>query len=267
MAPSLTPVATGSAANSSCVFRNRPLPSFVPMPLAFFFAALSPVFLPYAHGPTVLQRYIHPHQLAVGTSDGTEAIIHATRATLDDRASNPMVLLQIDASNAFNNIERSVVLAEFILRVPLIARWIHYIYGNAPYLLFGPYRLRSQTDTQGDPLAMLLFAIDLHPLFLELTVRFPALPLHAWYADDGTGRFTRPCLPNSGLPHHPLSAPWISHQLTQDTRLVPFTSSSAFTPPPSSSLLRHQPSCYRRAWFSHRHCECMYRSIATPLRC
>lgn len=58
--------------------------------------------------------------------------------------------------------------------------------GKPSSLVFGPFTIWNRTGTQqGDPLGMLLFALVLQPLLLEIQDHF-ALPLLAFYADDGT---------------------------------------------------------------------------------
>lgn len=96
------------------------------------------------------------------------------------------MLIRVDASNAFNKVERQLILDEITKRCPGLARWVHYLYGHDSQLFFGSFTVWSRTGTQqGDPLGMLLFALVLHPLLLDLHKRF-SLPLLAFYADDGT---------------------------------------------------------------------------------
>ena len=132
-----------------------------------------------------VHRHFVPHQLAIGTKCGTEAIIHVTGLAVDRLERDDMVLLKIDATNAFNAIERQVILDEVVKHVPGIARFVHMLYGSAPRLLFGRYELQSQTGAQqGDPLRMILFTLALHPLLCQIATHFPDIKLLASFADD-----------------------------------------------------------------------------------
>ena len=140
-------------------------------------------------------QYLHPHQLAVGTRGGSGAIIHATRAAVHQFGDGSHALLQVDASNTFNRIERFIILREIIRWCPEIARYVHLFYEAKPFLLFGSYTIMSKTGTQqGDPLSMLLFARALHILVKKLVEQFSNLPLCARYADDGNILVERPLL-------------------------------------------------------------------------
>ncbi len=80
-----------------------------------------------------------------------------------------MVLLQIDAKNAFNSMERNAILQEAvsILRVPPVSCTT---YTEMPPSYFGNNLIRSSTGTQqGDPLGMLLFSLALHPVILKVS--------------------------------------------------------------------------------------------------
>lgn len=69
---------------------------------------------------------------------------------------------------------------------PQVARLVHFTCGRPSNLFFGRYTLQSASKThQGDPLAMHLEALAIHPFLRQLHRSFPHAAMQAWYADDG----------------------------------------------------------------------------------
>ena len=84
---------------------------------------------------------------AAGMPTGPDGALHA--------------MLQLDISNAFNTIDREVVLAELRSNCPSLLPWVHASFQPAP-LLCGKQTLWSTAGVQqGDPLGPLLFATGL----------------------------------------------------------------------------------------------------------
>ena len=53
-------------------------------------------------------------------------------------------------------------------------------------LVFGDNVILSMLGfLQGDPLAVLLFALDLHPVIVRIKEEVPTLRTNAWFLDDG----------------------------------------------------------------------------------
>ena len=95
--------------------------------------------------------------------------------------------LLIDAPNAFNALNRATALHNISVLCPTIATYAINTY-REPARLFitGGKELKSaEGTTQGDPLAMSLYAISLQPLITRLNVS--SLTKQCWYADDATG--------------------------------------------------------------------------------
>ncbi|GKC42827.1 putative reverse transcriptase domain-containing protein [Tanacetum coccineum] len=91
-----------------------------------------------------------------------------------------------ESENAFNLVDREVMLREVRLRFPSISRWVEFCYSNPARLYYGEHTLwSSQGVQQGDPFGPLLFSLVLHPLICKIRDSF-SLSLHAWYLDDGT---------------------------------------------------------------------------------
>ena len=137
-----------------------------------------------------MEALLAPFQLGVGTPDGATSIIHATRNLLDQADLDPSVCcLQVDFSNAFNLVDRNIMLQAVQDMCPAIACFAHWLY-KYPSLLCvansSEKLLSSCGVQQGDPLGPLLFSLVLQILILEISDQFPDLKLNAWYLDDGT---------------------------------------------------------------------------------
>ena len=124
-------------------------------------------------------------QVCAGHKSGSEAAIHAMWEIFEHDNSDAVLL--VDASNAFNSLNRAAALHNIRVLCPSIATYTINTY-REPSRLFivGGQELRSsEGTTQGDPLAMSLYAISLQPLITRLQVKSAAS--QCWYADDATG--------------------------------------------------------------------------------
>ena len=133
--------------------------------------------------------FLEPHQLGVKTRGGCEAIIHGAQAILSDSSlhANDKFVLQVDFRNAFNTMDRDVMLSEVRKNLPGLSAFAEWCYGDHSILQFGDTTIASASGPQqGDPLGMLLFAIGHHPIVKRIQDEVPSLAMHAWYADDGT---------------------------------------------------------------------------------
>ena len=117
-------------------------------------------------------------QLCAGQISGIEAAVHAVR-TLFHREETEALLL-VDASNAFNSLNRQTALHNIQRLCPSLATALINTY-RAPSELYvdGGVLLSREGTTQGDPLAMPMYAL--------------ATIIQVWYADDasGAGKITR----------------------------------------------------------------------------
>jgi hypothetical protein len=130
--------------------------------------------------------YLSPLQLGVGTRNGAEAILHAmNRLIADPTSSHGSVVGLVDFSNAFNVVNRNVMLDEVLERFPILFNWVQYSYGTNATLFSGSDIFYASAGVQqGDPLSPLLFALVLQPLLEKLRFQFN---LHvAAYLDDVT---------------------------------------------------------------------------------
>lgn len=109
-------------------------------------------------------------------------MVHATRTFIRDNRDTNFVLLKIDAKNAFNSIERDIMLSAVLNTVPSIYNYIWQCYSSPSTLFFGDYKIQSKIGCQqGDPCGSMLFSLTIHPIITSLLS-----DLNLWYLDDGT---------------------------------------------------------------------------------
>ena len=126
---------------------------------------------------SVVNGYVNNHQA------GCEAAIHTMNSLFSD-SDNDAVLL-IDASNAFNQLNRNAALLNITRLCPSVAPAIVNTY-RSPAELFvdGEVIHSSEGTVQGDPLAMCMYALAMMPLIFRLDEQ--ALVTQVWFADDAT---------------------------------------------------------------------------------
>ena len=124
-------------------------------------------------------------QVCAGHKSGSEAAIHAMRELFEHDNSDAVLL--IDASNAFNSLNRAAALYNNRVLCPSIATYVIITYREPErlFIVSGQELRSSEGTTQGDPLAMSLYAISLQQLITRLQVKSAAS--QCWYADDATG--------------------------------------------------------------------------------
>ena len=124
-------------------------------------------------------------QLCGGQKSGSEAAIHAMN-TISESDDTDTVLL-IDASNAFNALNRAAALHNIRILCPIIAIYAINTY-RQPARLFvigGKEIVSAEGTTQGDPLAMGLYALSIQPLITSLQAASSVK--QCWFADDASG--------------------------------------------------------------------------------
>ena len=118
-------------------------------------------------------------QLCAGQKSGCEAAVHAMRQIFDD--TNAQAVL-IDASNAFNNLNRQTALQIILLNCPSIAKVLINTYHDDSQLFADGETLFSmEGTTQGDPWQWLCM-----PLALCLSFNVNQKKKQVWCADDAT---------------------------------------------------------------------------------
>lgn len=124
-------------------------------------------------------------QLCAGQASGCEAAVHAIRDVFDAQSTDAVLL--VDADNAFNSLNRAVLLHNIRYLCPPMATYIRNCYSTPSrlFVLGGTEILSSEGTTQGDPLAMPVYAIGIIPI-LEAIKPDDSIT-HAAFADDLSG--------------------------------------------------------------------------------
>jgi len=130
-----------------------------------------------------IQEAAGPMQLCAGQMAGIEAAVHAINASF--QCANTEAVLLVDASNAFNSLNREAALHNIRHLCPSLATILINIYREATDLFVDGCTLLSQEGTtQGDPLAMPMYALATIPLIKHLSNASNVLQV--WYADDAS---------------------------------------------------------------------------------
>ena len=110
---------------------------------------------------------------------GCEAAVHAMEQIFADNNTEAMIL--VDASNAFNCLNRQVTLLNCESICPALTHILTNTYRNNSHLFVdGQCILSKEGTTQGDPLAMAIYAIGTQPSIHKLG----GIAKQVWYADD-----------------------------------------------------------------------------------
>ena len=115
---------------------------------------------------------LSPSQPGYGTSNGSEAAVHAARTYLSNMGEDKL-LLKLDFNNAFNSIRRDKMLNAVLEKAPVIYPLVHSVYSQPTYLYFGDNIIPSSEGV--------LFCLTI----LELTSNLKA-EVCIFYLDDGT---------------------------------------------------------------------------------
>ena len=124
-----------------------------------------------------IQDAAGPLQVCAGQEGGCEAAIHAMRQFFSDDDIQGALL--VDASNAFNSLNRQASLHNIRFICPPLSQILVNTYR-------APIRCIITTRTQGDPLAMAMYALAVKPLISNLRSDVPNVK-QVWYADDASG--------------------------------------------------------------------------------
>ena len=135
-----------------------------------------------------IQAAAGPHELCVGQIAGTEAAFHSVRSVISHDDSDAILL--VDVSNAFNSLNCSVALHNIQqLCPPLVCILINTDRSPASLFVSGDTILSEEGTTQGNPLAMPMYATAMIPLIRHLTDSVTQV----WYADDACSTLSSLC--------------------------------------------------------------------------
>lgn len=129
-------------------------------------------------------------QVCAGQQAGGEAAIHAMREIYAQDDCEAVLL--VDAKNAFNTINRKTMIHNIKVLCPSLSTYVENTYSKATYLYVRNNNgevitLSSQEGTtQGDPVAMAMYALGLSVLQKEITYEKTQVKQVA-YADDLSG--------------------------------------------------------------------------------
>ena len=132
-----------------------------------------------------LQNAIGTTQLCAGQDAGCEAAIQAMEHIFAEESTEGMIL--VDATNAFNTLNRKVTLLNCDKICPAMSCILINTYREDSRLFVdGDCVMSKEGTTQGDPLAMAMYAIGTQPLIRKLdgTIK------QVWYADDSAAGST-----------------------------------------------------------------------------
>ena len=138
--------------------------------------------------------YLSPLQVGVGVPHGVEAILlHGINRLLEcQELMDTSTIIFADFKNAFNSIDRQVMLDEVRSKFPDIFPWVQYSYGCHAKLFIGSATIEASSGVQqGDPLGPFLFSLVLQPLLNQIRTScsspISSIPLQlVAYLDDVT---------------------------------------------------------------------------------
>jgi hypothetical protein len=111
--------------------------------------------------------------------------VHAVRTLF--QSDETEALLLVDASNAFNSLNRQTALHNIQRLCPSLATALINTYRSPSELYVdGDVLLSEEGTTQGDPLAMPMYALATIPLIRNLKCNVGDVS-QVWYADDASG--------------------------------------------------------------------------------
>ena len=129
-----------------------------------------------------IQAAAGPLQVCAGHLAGCEAAVHSMRQVFESPQSEAVIL--VDASNAFNSLNRQAALRNIHYLCPSLSKVLINTYREDIQLFIDGDTLFSQEGTtQGDPLAMGMYAIAVTPLIHQVE---ESEVKQVWFTDDAT---------------------------------------------------------------------------------
>ena len=133
-------------------------------------------------GPDVMEA-AGPLQLCAGQDAGCEAAVHSIHQLYLEYDTEALLL--VDAENAFNSLNRETALRNILHLCPSIGHVVFNTYHDNVSLFIGGETIYSlEGTTQGDPLAMAMYALGVTPLIQQMGHINSTRQI--WYVDDST---------------------------------------------------------------------------------
>ena len=136
-------------------------------------------------------NHLSKRQFGVGSKGGIEPIVHITRMAVNHQLSLPYThLTSLDVSNAFNELDRTIMLDAVKKYAPELLKLAVWMYDSESALVITdddstPHIIKSsQGIRQGDPLGPLLFSIAIRDLVDGLQQHLGPGTLVLAYLDD-----------------------------------------------------------------------------------
>ena len=146
---------------------------------------------------TDIVKALAPMQVGVLVPAAAEQVAFAIRNIFSKLpASSDLVLLQLDFTNAFNCLDRNIILTEVHRRIPSLLPWVLSSFSEPAKLYYEDQIIYSQCGVQqGDVLGPLLFSLGIHHMLEEVDQTFHPT-LNKWYLDDGSIVAPLPAIPS-----------------------------------------------------------------------
>ena len=138
-----------------------------------------------------IQEAAGPLQLCAGQLSGCESAVHPMRELF--KSPEIEVIIPVDATNSFNSLNRQATLRNIHhLCAPLSKILINTYLEDVCLFIDGETLLSQEGITQGDSLAMAMYAIVVTPLIHQIKQETTK---QVWFADDATagGKLTNVC--------------------------------------------------------------------------
>lgn len=127
-----------------------------------------------------IQNTVGTYQLCAGIESGCEAAVHAINELYNNE--NSQGILIVDANNAFNSLNREAAILNIQRICPIFSKIVNNMYRNEANLYTsGTTLISAEGTTQGDPLAMPIYALATLPLIKKIA---SSDTTQVWYADD-----------------------------------------------------------------------------------
>ena len=126
-----------------------------------------------------LGAFFRPNQLGYASKGGSEAAAHAARHYLTSDRNNK-VFLKLDIKNAFNCLNRDIILQKTKEKIPSLYNLLWQAYSAPSHLFYRSEIIPSETGIQqGDPGGPALFSLGIDHIVKRLKCE-----VNLWYLDD-----------------------------------------------------------------------------------